>query len=165
MSNRKKEKTKRKFEAKVRFLRKSCLFGLLITQVSCFSSDYEAKDLTNRMGFDNGSAVVQPPVKTSQDYYYRQGNGGGAPNNPNPYGAYNSQTNTPYQYPQQQYYAPSPYVAAPYQVYPGTSSRSYSNPYAIPPSQYYPQYDADQYYIPPNSVGADENRQQFNNRY
>jgi len=50
-------------------------------------------------------------------------------------------------YPQQ--YQQQPYYYSPYsQVAPG--SRSYSNPYAIPPSQYYQNYDVDTYYTPPS---------------
>lgn len=51
----------------------------------------------------------------------------------------------PYQ--QQQYYQPQPYIPPTYSV---PASRYYSNPYAIPPSNSYQRYDADQYYVPPN---------------
>jgi len=63
-----------------------------------------------------------------------------------------------YQQPQQYYQQPAPYYS-PYQnVAPG--SRFYSNPYAIPPAQYSsPQYDSDQYYVPPTSYENIERQQ------
>ena len=36
------------------------------------------------------------------------------------------------------------------------NSRYYSNPYALPPRGGYPYYDADQYYVPPNSYGTSD---------
>lgn len=36
-----------------------------------------------------------------------------------------------------------------YQPYYRPSSRRYSNPYRTPPTNYYPYYDFDQYYVPP----------------
>ncbi len=49
-------------------------------------------------------------------------------------------------------YSQNPYVSS-YQV-PG--SRFYANPYAIPPSPYYMNYDVDQHYVPPTSHNAVE---------
>lgn len=116
------------------------------------------------------------PVKVAPDYYYRQ-QGNYQPNQNMPYQQqyqqqpqqqmqqqpppqqmqqqqapqpqtqqYQQQTSyvqMPYQQPQQHQYAPPVYQA------PQPGSRFYSNPYAIPPSPYYPNYDADQYYVPP----------------
>ncbi len=63
----------------------------------------------------------------------------------------------PYQTPQTlpNYYQGVPsyyYQPQPYQQQNQTGgSRFYSNPYAIPPSNQYPNYyDSDQYYVPPN---------------
>lgn len=72
--------------------------------------------------------------------------------NPNPY-YYQQQQYQPPQYQPQPYYyyPPQPQYKQPYQQQPygGAGSRFYSNPYAIPPSPQYQQYDADQYYVPP----------------
>ncbi len=73
-----------------------------------------------------------------------------------PYGQQNYGSPYGQQMPQQQYYPPN-YASPPYQVYPNAGSRFYSNPYAIPPSPYYPQYDVDQYYVPPTySYGMEQ---------
>lgn len=129
------------------------------------SSNQNSQDLVNRIGFDSQSNPQVPPQsRTASDYYYRQSGQNAA----NPYGNYSSQTATPYQYQQPyppQYYVAPPYVAAPYQVYPGGGSRLYSNPYAVPPPQYYPQYDSDQYYVPPMANSGVEPPSTFNNRY
>lgn len=143
---------------------RSCVMPVIIALfvASCASDQYEGDDLSNRIGFDSQS-VPQAAPRTAPDYYYRQNNQNAA----NPYGNYNSQTATPYQYQQpypQQYYVAPPYVAAPYQVHPGGSSRFYSNPYAMQPPQYYPQYDSDQYYVPPIANSGVEPSQQFNKR-
>lgn len=102
---------------------------LLVFVVFCLAS-CSGKDpyLYDRAGFDYGTRpIVQPnpnaPVRVAPDYYYRQP-------------AYNSY----YQQRQQNY--------QPYNQYPGGSS-NYSNPYAFPQHGAYPNYDADQYYVPP----------------
>lgn len=55
----------------------------------------------------------------------------------------------------QNYYAPQPpiYTNSPYN-YQQPASRSYSNPYALPPQNQYPYYDGDQYYVPPTYYGS-----------
>lgn len=59
----------------------------------------------------------------------------------------------PYQN-QQPYYQQQPYVQQYQQPYVNPGSRFYSNPYAIPPSNYSPySYDSDHYYQAPNSYG------------
>lgn len=52
--------------------------------------------------------------------------------------------------PAKYYYQQPPVYQQRYAPYNGpAASRFYSNPYAIPPSQQYQRYDADQYYVPP----------------
>lgn len=136
--------------SKIRLL----LFFLLVMQVSSCSND---QYLYDRPGFEAGGVPqqtqgIEGQNRVAPDYYYRQQGGaypyqGGQPN---------------YQYPPVQYpnqgYQPNMQYGSPYQVYPSAGSRYYSNPYAIPPSPYYPQYDADQYYVPPAYYGI-ENQQ------
>lgn len=59
----------------------------------------------------------------------------------------------PYYY--QQQVVPA-YAPGSYQV---PASRFYSNPYAIPPSNRYQRYDADQYYVPPSRYRNIESQQ------
>lgn len=107
----------------------SKLLIVLITIVLASCSTNKDPYLYDRPGFDYGTRpVVLPnpatPVRVAPDYYYRQ------PVQP-----------SYYQQQQQRY---QPYNG---QGYGG--SRYYSNPYAIPPQGAYPNYDADQYYVPP----------------
>ena len=145
----------------VKFFYFLAFFNLVILS-SCASDKYDNDTLYNSVGFDQGSVPMsgQSQQKIAPDYFYRQAQGGmgggmpqgGAPQYPQqqPY-----QMQQPYQ-PPQQYYPPT-YGSAPYQVYPNAGSRFYSNPYAIPPSPYYPQYDVDQYYVPPTySYGMEQ---------
>lgn len=81
----------------------------------------------------SGEVQEQPVYNNSSGYYYHQP--GYAPQP------------VPYYQPQ-----PQPYVE------PG--SRYYSNPYAIPPSQYYNYYDHDYYYAAPNYYGTSESYHQ-----
>jgi hypothetical protein len=122
----------------------------LLNLTGCYSDPY----LYDRAGFEPGTTPSQDPGmsgsqnRVAPDYYYRQPQG------------YNNQGGQPYpsqnyQY-QNQYQQPQ--YGSPYQVYPAPGSRYYSNPYAIPASPYYPQYDADQYYVPPAYYGV-ENQQ------
>jgi hypothetical protein len=65
---------------------------------------------------------------------------------------------------QQPYSPPYPYQQQ-YNPYGNTGgSRFYSNPYAIPQSQYAP-YDSDQYYVPPSSYNGREVNQKANPFY
>ncbi len=134
---------------------KLIIFCLFLLACSCSSEPF----LYDKPGFDAGTRPNEKnpdsPVTIAPDYYYRQP-------------SYNQQNYTsqqpvqyqqqmPYQqpqyyYPQQPvYYHPYPPVMAPgYNNYGNTGgSRFYSNPYAIPASAQYPNYDADQYYVPP----------------
>ncbi|MFM7620017.1 MAG: hypothetical protein ACKO47_00225 [Alphaproteobacteria bacterium] len=135
--------------------------NLMLILSSCSSSPY----LYDRPGFESGSVPpqeqgIEGQNRVAPDYYYRQ-------QSPYPYQGQpqNYQPNQPYPYNQQygqggmqsQGYPP-PQYGSPYQVYPSAGSRYYSNPYAIPASPYYPQYDADQYYVPPAYYGV-ENQQ------
>ena len=139
---------------------------LAILLFSCASEPF----LYDKPGFDRGEQpnVTNPsaPVKVAPDYYYRQPT---YPQQamPSPY-----QQPVPYQqpqyyYPQQpQYYYPQQpaYYYPPVQAYnpygnAGGGSRFYSNPYAIAPSNQYPNYDADQYYVPPASYNNIEPQQ------
>lgn len=143
------------------------IFVLAILQ-SCASDKYDNDSLYSSVGFDQGSMPMQGQQKIAPDYFYRQAQGtigGGAyPQGGPP--AYPQQQFQPQQYqgqpqyqpPQPQQYYPQTYGSvAPYQVYPNAGSRFYSNPYAIPPSPYYPQYDVDQYYVPPTySYGMEQ---------
>lgn len=123
-------------------------FGFfLLTTTGCYSDPY----MYDRAGFESGTTPNQDPSmsgsqnRVAPDYYYRQPQG------------YNNQGGQPYP-PQNYQYQQPPQYGSPYQVYPAPGSRYYSNPYAIPASPYYPQYDADQYYVPPAYYGV-ENQQ------
>ncbi|MBP7709553.1 MAG: hypothetical protein KA100_00600 [Rickettsiales bacterium] len=109
---------------------------------SCSSERYEDYSTP-------AQSPIPTPVQNSSQYYY------GQPQYQRPY-----QQPSPYYYPPQQpsYYPP----ATPYSQQGG--SRYYSNPYAIPPSTQYPNYDADQYYVPPtyyNNVETLPQKNQF----
>lgn len=132
----------------IKFLRLACSLAALCFLVACGGRNPNAY-LYDKPGFDSGTTPKEHNpngmVKATPDYYYRQ---------QNPYGAppqqYQQQPQQQYAPPPPQQYQQVPYPASPYgqQVPPG--SRYYSNPYAIPPSQqHYPNYDADQYYVPP----------------
>lgn len=138
---------------------------------SCSSDKYDNDNLYSSVGFDQGSMPMQGQQKIAPDYFYRQAQGamgGGAYSQGVGAPAYPQQQFQPqqqqyqgqpqYQPPQLQQYYPQTYGSvAPYQVYPNAGSRFYSNPYAIPPSPYYPQYDVDQYYVPPTySYGMEQ---------
>ena len=142
------------------------LFSIFLITTSCRSDP----SLYDRAGFDPGTVPPQEPNLEGQnrlapDYYYRQQN-----QNPQQQGNYPQQQgnypqgNYPQQqgnypqgnYPQGNYqYPPAQQYGSPYQVNSAPGSRYYSNPYAIPASPYYPQYDADQYYVPPAYYGAE----------
>ncbi len=132
-------KESRHFVSSFLFLAPVRIF-LLCSLLLSFSCS-QPQSIYDRTGFDPGTAPSQngpnSVQKVAPDYYYRQ--------QQNSYQQPIAQA--PYQYPQPTYQ--QPYAATPYQVYPNPASRFYSNPYAIPPSSYYPQYDADQYYVPP----------------
>ena len=134
------------------------LFSIFLITTSCRSDP----SLYDRAGFDPGTVPPQEPNLEGQnrlapDYYYRQQQG----NYPQQQGNY-PQPNYPQgNYPQPNYpqgnyqYPPAQQYGSPYQVNTIPGSRYYSNPYAIPASPYYPQYDADQYYVPPAYYGAE----------
>ena len=155
-----------KIKTKV-FIVKFCylfLFFNLAILSSCSRDKYDNEALYNSVGFDQGSLPMSGSgqQKIAPDYFYRQGQGGamgGAMQQGGIPAQYPPQYQPQQQYqpqPQQQYY-PQTYGSAPYQVYPNAGSRFYSNPYAIPPSPYYPQYDVDQYYVPPTySYGMEQ---------
>lgn len=130
---------------------------------SCSHDKYDNETLYNSVGFEPGSApAFDPRAKYSADYYYRQAQLGGGQMGGSPMinqaGMYQGQMPAQqYQPPYPAQYYPPSYASAPYQVYPNAGSRFYSNPYAIPPSPYYQQYDADQYYVPPTySYGMEQ---------
>lgn len=109
---------------------------------SCGSDD---PYLYDRTGFESdGRPIVAPnpnAINTSNPSYYQ------------PIPSYGRQPSYQQNYQQPSYqqpnYQPQPYPQSGYpQQYGG--SRYYNDPYAIPPSQYYPRYDSDQYYAPPN---------------
>lgn len=124
---------------------------------SCASDKYDNDNLYSSVGFDQGSMPMQGQQKIAPDYFYRQAQGamgGGAYPQPQYQPPQQFQGQPPYP---QQYYPQTYGSVAPYQVYPNAGSRFYSNPYAIPPSPYYPQYDVDQYYVPPTySYGMEQ---------
>jgi hypothetical protein len=144
---------------------KAC-FQIFIAGFFCLLFACKSDDpyLYDKVGFSAGTRpenVENPnaPAHVAPDYYYRQPTGYPQQGSPQ---AIAPQTTTPqtaqtippqagyptlpYQY-QQPYYPPQ-YQGSYYsQAAPG--SRFYSNPYALPPSNYYPTYDADQYYVPP----------------
>lgn len=131
---------------------------------SCSHDKYDNESLYSSVGFEPGSApALDPRAKYSSDYYYRQAQMGGGQMGGGQMGGsqpmmYQGQMPAPqYQPPYPAQYYPPSYASAPYQVYPNAGSRFYSNPYAIPPSPYYQQYDADQYYVPPTySYGMEQ---------
>ena len=122
-----------------------CFFALcfLVMATACSSDSYDDYAIPAQ------SPIPTPaPAQNSNQYYY------GQPQYQRPY--------------QQQYQQPAPYYYAPQQpaYYPPASpygqqggSRYYSNPYAIPPSTQYPNYDADQYYVPPTYYNNIESQQ------
>jgi hypothetical protein len=132
---------------------------------ACKSDPY----LYDNIGFDKGrrpeSAQSQGlPARTAPDYYNRQQYPAQQQYYPPQAQQYAPQGQMPYAVPQamppQQYYYPQPSYAQPGypQMVPG--SRFYSNPYAVPPSNYYSYYDADQYYVPPyyqNNIEPQQN--------
>ena len=121
---------------------------LMLFVFSCKGDDY----LYDKVGFDAGERPVgirpnpSAPVKISPDYYYRQ-----APVQ-QPY-YQQGYAPAPQQQYQQQY---NPYQDVPYPTQAVPRSRTYANPYAIPPSSQYPYYDADQYYVPPTYYGNED---------
>lgn len=123
---------------------KVCLFFAVLFAFSC-SGSKDNPYLYDKPGFDRGTnPVVMPnpnaPVRVAPDYYYRQ----------------------PYPYYQQGYQQPyNSYGQNPYA--PRYGSSAYSNPYAFSPQGGYPNYDADQYYIPPNYYGNSDYYQSNNN--
>ncbi len=128
-------------------------FVFLIIMIFFTSSCGGDPSLYDRAGFDSGTVPPQEPNfdgqnRVAPDYYYRQ-------QQQNPYQSQQGNYQNPQQYPRQGYQPPQQYGGSPYQVYPSGGSRYYSNPYAIPASPYYPQYDADQYYVPPAYYGAE----------
>ncbi|MES2961774.1 MAG: hypothetical protein V4694_05260 [Pseudomonadota bacterium] len=139
---------------------------------NCKSDPY----LYDKAGFDSGArpAVEKPnpsaPAHIAPDYYYRQPPAYSAPQGYAPQASYQPQQPAPYYPPQQQYQAPAPYYQPPQQYQqqpyytPQGGSRFYSNPYAIPPANYYPNYDADQYYVPPAYIQNTEPVQQAPDR-
>jgi hypothetical protein len=142
--------------------------GLLF---NCQSDPY----LYDKVGFDSGTRPVaekpnpSAPGHIAPDYYYRQTQQ--AYSSPQGYAPQSSYQQPASYYPQQQQYqAPAPYYQTPQQYQqqpyygPQGGSRFYSNPYAIPPSNYYPNYDADQYYVPPAYIQNNEPVQQASDR-
>jgi len=138
------------------------IFSVLIIffNNSCSRDKYDNEELYNSVGFDPGTSPSNgiggsniPP-----DYYYRQAQMGmNQPSYPPMAPNYAPQQAVAYPAPYQAQYYPPSYASPPYQVYPNAGSRFYSNPYAIPPSPYYQQYDADQYYVPPTySYGMEQ---------
>lgn len=120
--------------------------ALLLFLSSCSKKD---PYLYDRPGFDKGTMPNLPPsndrgyVRVAPDYYYRQPQPVQQPSYPPQQQYYQQQGGYPAQNPGG-YYQPYTNQAPP-------SSRFYSNPYAIPPSNNYPYYDGDQYYVPPNA--------------
>jgi hypothetical protein len=137
------------------------LFVNIVFLSSCSRDKYDNEALYNSVGFDQGSMPNQGSgqQKIAPDYFYRQAQGGMGGGYQGQGGGVMPNSGYPPQYQQQmpqQYYPPN-YSSPPYQVYPNAGSRFYSNPYAIPPSPYYPQYDVDQYYVPPTySYGMEQ---------
>jgi hypothetical protein len=137
------------------------LFFNIVFLSSCSRDKYDNETLYNSVGFDQGSMPNQGSgqQKIAPDYFYRQAQGGMGGGYQGQGGGVMPNPGYPPQYQQQmpqQYYPPN-YSSPPYQVYPNAGSRFYSNPYAIPPSPYYPQYDVDQYYVPPTySYGMEQ---------
>ena len=142
------------------------VFSFIILS-SCASDKYDNENLYSSVGFDQGTVPMMGQQKVGPDYFYRQAQGAmGVGAYPQGVGAnnYQQQFQPQPQFPQPQYvpqppqYYPQTYGSVvPYQVYPNAGSRFYSNPYAIPPSPYYSQYDVDQYYVPPTySYGMEQ---------
>ncbi|MES2961771.1 MAG: hypothetical protein V4694_05245 [Pseudomonadota bacterium] len=73
----------------------------------------------------------------------------------------NNSITTDYPNGQQPYYHYSPQTYYP-QIAPG--SKVYSNPYAIPPREYYPYGDFDQYYVMPSGYDSSEPDQTLEER-
>lgn len=128
-----------KSKQKIQILNKALACFFAVSFFCCLAACGK-KDpyLYDKPGFDPGAAPnnannPNAPMKVAPDYYYRQ------PMYP--------QAAPQQYYPQQQQ---NPYQQPGYQQQVPPGSRYYSNPYAIPPSGgYYPQYDGDQYYVPP----------------
>lgn len=113
-------------------------------------------------GYDaNGRPVVLPnpnmPRRSPPDYYNQRQ----APYYPQQQGYYPAPQQQGYYSQQgQQGYAPQQRAYAPQQSYSATpqpASRFYNNPYdTVPQQNYYPRYDADQYYVPPTYYNSAE---------
>lgn len=132
------------------FLKYANIVLILLLVFSCARDKYDNEVLYNSVGFDPNSNPNQ--LKVSPDYFYRQAQSmmpNGGQNMPSQMSNQGSQQANAPQYSSPTAFYPPSYSSPPYQVYPNAGSRFYSNPYAIPPSPYYPQYDADQYYVPP----------------
>lgn len=133
----------------------SWTFVIFSILTSCSRDKYDYEELYSNVGFEPGTSpsIGQNSGRVPSDYFYRQAQMGMGNQQP-----YQQQPQPQFQNPPYptQYYPPN-YSSPPYQVYPNAGSRFYSNPYAIPPSPYYPQYDADQYYVPPTySYGMEQ---------
>jgi hypothetical protein len=123
-------------------------FCILLAASSCAGDGYD-QFLDQSQG---------APQNTNQNFYNQQPSyGHSAPPSYSPYQQQvpQYQQRTP-QY-QQAPVAPNPYYYQQPSYAPqtpsyqqGGGSRYYSNPYAIPSSTRYPNYDADQYYVPPS---------------
>ncbi len=132
---------------------------------SCSSDPYLYDDIGFEKGRQpSGGLSKDSPTRSPPDYYNRQQY---APQQYYPAQSqqYVTQAQVPYAVPQtmspQQYYYAQPAYAQPAYPQPIPGSRFYSNPYALPPSNYYPYYDADQYYVPPyyqNNIEPQTNR-------
>lgn len=112
-----------------------CFFGLA---TSCAMTEEEPLTKTSQPT----TYYSQPPYQPQQ--YQPQYQPA-----PQQYPQQYQQQPAPYYYPPQQQQQPAYYQPAPRYQQPQGGSRYYSNPYAIPPSSQYPNYDADQYYVPP----------------
>ncbi len=131
------------------------LFLLLCSCKANLDNDSLAT-LYTKPGFDSGTRPHINNIRHPDQYYPNNQNIGQAPQGY----IQESQGAVPV-LPQPQYYPAPTQPQAPY-VQPSQRqmpmSRSYSNPYSIPPS-YYQSYDSDKYYILPNYYNGNESHQ------
>jgi len=133
-----------------------CLLLLSLNSCSSDNDDYSRYENTNPNQVSSNPVNQKSGTQVAPNYY-RQGQ------QQAPQAQYQQppyQQQQPYQQQYQDYYQQQPQQ---YQQQGG--SRYYSNPYSIPPSSSYQNYDADQYYVPPTNYGTEPHQQSITDKH